>query len=141
MRRSSSSIETTLSTAFKRRPGKRKGDHRRQCRFRETDDDADSTQHLKRHVDESRVHLLGVVDDEEVVQTPNRPYPPRMKEALESLCDAGEDERSEAQADRKHTELIDPPTPPEVKIAAPLPANGHVAEGVFDVYGRCPILR
>ena len=112
---------------------------RRQRRFREIDDEADAPQQLKRHLHVGRALLLRPADDQDIVQIPYRPDPARVKDVLEGLRDAREDERSEAKAEWKHAELVYPVPPPEAKVAARLPVYGDVEVGVLQIDGRRPV--
>ena len=112
---------------------------RNQRRLGEVYQEADAVKERESRLDVGRTLLSRPTDDEDIVEVPNRTNPPSMKELLEMLGHESEEEGGGAEAEGKDFELEELPLPAKAEITTPLPVDGNVKVGVFQVDGRRPI--
>ena len=89
------------------------------------------------HVDPAL--LLRGTDDQDVVEVEDDANAHCPQESRHRLGEFGEDERGCGQTEGEHEELVENPVPVESEEFAMVREDGNVEEGIFEVYGGCPV--
>ena len=101
--------------------------------------EADFGEKAKRHLEIGEALLLCRTDDQNVVEIEDASHPLGMKEGLERLRHARENQGGETETERQNEILVKTTPPTESEKTSKTPIHLDVKIGVLQVYRRCPI--